>query len=85
MKPGKKRDISQAKPYQAIGKKLLTSHLRRLNLTPQSAPVAQLDRVSASEAEGHKFESCRVRHFNPYDLHSYPTPFLAVPSGQWFD
>lgn len=26
------------------------------------APVAQLDRVSASEAEGHRFESCRVRH-----------------------
>ena len=25
------------------------------------APVAQLDRVSASEAEGHRFESCRVR------------------------
>lgn len=26
------------------------------------APVAQLDRVSASEAEGRRFESCRVRH-----------------------
>ncbi len=26
------------------------------------APVAQLDRVSASEAEGHAFESHRVRH-----------------------
>ena len=26
------------------------------------APVAQLDRVSASEAEGHRFESCRARH-----------------------
>lgn len=26
-----------------------------------NAPVAQLDRVSASEAEGHRFESCRVR------------------------
>ena len=29
----------------------------------KNAPVAQLDRVSASEAEGHRFESCRVRHF----------------------
>src|SRR5690606_36658962 len=26
-------------------------------------PVAQLDRVAASEAVGHRFESCRVRHF----------------------
>ncbi len=30
-----------------------------LNIT---APVAQLDRVTASEAVGHRFESCRVRH-----------------------
>ena len=27
------------------------------------APVAQLDRVLASEAKGHRFESCRARHF----------------------
>ena len=27
-----------------------------------SAPVAQLDRVSVSEAEGHRFDPCRVRH-----------------------
>ena len=27
-----------------------------------SAPVAQLDRASASGAEGHRFESCRARH-----------------------
>ena len=26
------------------------------------APVAQLDRVLASEAKGHRFESCRARH-----------------------
>ena len=26
------------------------------------APVAQLDRAFASEAEGHRFESCRVHH-----------------------
>ena len=28
------------------------------------APVAQLDRASASGAEGHRFESCRARHFH---------------------
>ncbi len=27
----------------------------------QKAPVAQLDRALASEARGHRFESCRVR------------------------
>ena len=27
------------------------------------APVAQLDRVLVSEAKGHRFESCRARHF----------------------
>ena len=30
--------------------------------TPAAAPVAQLDRVLASEAKGHRFESCRARH-----------------------
>ena len=29
-----------------------------------SAPVAQLDRVLPSEGRGHRFESCRVRHYN---------------------
>jgi ferredoxin len=28
-----------------------------------SAPVAQLDRALPSEGRGHKFESCRARHF----------------------
>jgi hypothetical protein len=28
----------------------------------RDAPVAQLDRVNASEALGHKFESCRAHH-----------------------
>ena len=37
---------------------LYLGHYLKIN-----APVAQLDRVSASEAEGHRFESCRVRHF----------------------
>jgi hypothetical protein len=31
--------------------------------SPYHAPVAQLDRVSASEAEGHWFESSRARHY----------------------
>jgi hypothetical protein len=31
--------------------------------TPYNAPVAQLDRVSASEAEGPEFESRRAHHF----------------------
>src|SRR5215475_14759698 len=30
-----------------------------------NAPVAQLDRVSPSEGEGHRFESCRVRQPSP--------------------
>ncbi len=29
----------------------------------RAAPVAQLDRVLDSESKGHRFESCRVRHF----------------------
>ena len=27
------------------------------------APVAQLDRVLVSEAKGHRFDSCRARHY----------------------
>src|SRR6266487_1603806 len=30
---------------------------------PVRAPVAQLDRVLVSEAKGHRFDSCRARHF----------------------
>jgi hypothetical protein len=33
------------------------------------APVAQLDRALPSEGRGHRFESCRVRHFiNKYQI-----------------
>ena len=32
-------------------------------------PVAQLDRVSASDAEGCEFEPRRVRHFFSFDAH----------------
>ena len=35
------------------------SHSR--SILPNHAPVAQLDRVLASEAKGHRFESCRAR------------------------
>ena len=37
----------------------------KLSMKPPSpARVAQLDRVSASEAEGRRFESCRARSLN---------------------
>ncbi len=36
------------------------------NSATNRAPVAQLDRASASGAEGHRFESCRAYHlFHP--------------------
>ncbi len=34
------------------------------SLHAKDAPVAQLDRASASGAEGHRFESCRARHIS---------------------
>ena len=37
------------------------------------APVAQLDRVPPSEGGGHRFESCRVRHF-PFKFSILPKP-----------
>jgi hypothetical protein len=38
----------------------------RLNPDACGAPLAQLDRASASGAEGHRFESCRARQlFHP--------------------
>ena len=45
-----------------------SDHARVLNHTHSyfdwtpAAPVAQVDRVSASEAEGHRFKSCRAHH-----------------------
>ena len=59
----------------------------------QQAPVAQLDRASASGAEGHRFESCRARQlFRPFfstkraffvefSLAVLPEA-VALPSGQ---
>ena len=36
-----------------------------LGVTSVQAPVAQPDRALPSEGRGHRFESCRVRHFVP--------------------
>ena len=36
-----------------------TLHMDYIN---NFAPVAQLDRVSASEAEGRRFDSCQAHH-----------------------
>lgn len=44
------------------------------------APVAQLDRALPSEGRGHRFESCRVRHFHRI-IHSFcfnPVLLLSV-------
>jgi hypothetical protein len=46
----------------------------RLVLSRPHAPVAQLDRVSASEAEGHWFESSQARHFPQARKHSRSVP-----------
>ena len=44
------------------------------------APVAQLDRVSASEAEGHRFKSCRARQIPIADTaHDAPTARSPKP------
>ena len=47
------------------------------------APVAQLDRASASGAEGHRFESCRARQFLPNHSRKHR---LGLPSSsvRWF-
>lgn len=44
---------------------------------PNHAPVAQLDRVSVSEAEGHRFNSCQARHFLLYFLLGFSSPLFA--------
>ena len=46
------------------------------------APVAQLDRVSPSEGEGHRFESCRVRqNFNELVKQPMPLKLFWVAPG----
>ena len=42
------------------------------------APVAQLDRVSASEAEGHWFDSSRARHLKLMKRALPPVPLTAA-------
>jgi hypothetical protein len=39
------------------------SKRRRPAIRAGDAPVAQLDRALPSEGRGHRFESCRARHF----------------------
>ena len=50
-----------------------------------SAPVAQLDRALPSEGRGHRFESCRVRHFpvifRPFNGTPPPPADGRVPGG----
>src|SRR5205807_8883254 len=42
---------------------------------PSAAPVAQLDRASASGAEGYRFESCRARQIGSRcPLHPFTIP-----------
>ncbi len=56
--------------------------MQRLDVTavlshPHHAPVAQLDRVSVSETEGHRFNSCQARHFLFSLLFAFSTPSVA--------
>ena len=44
------------------------------------APVAQLDRASASGAEGHRFESCRARHLFPRILRDFVNGVCCRPN-----
>ena len=44
------------------------------------APVAQLDRVSVSEAEGHRFDSCQARHFFSIFFLLFLSPSFAEPA-----
>ena len=46
----------------------------------QFAPVAQLDRVPPSEGGGHRFESCRARHYTK-GLYFMYWPFSFRPTG----
>src|ERR1700704_6943602 len=50
-------------------------------MTCFSAPVAQLDRALPSEGRGHKFESCRARHFGT----KLGTPKVAVSAARCGD
>ena len=59
-------DLSEAKGVAAVRSAARTCSNLRCNFRfSLPAPVAQLDRVAASEAVGHRFESCRVHHVFP--------------------
>ena len=45
-----------------------------------NAPVAQLDRVSVSEAEGHRFDSCQARHLFSILFLLFLSPSFAEPA-----
>ena len=46
------------------------------------APVAQLDRALPSEGRGHRFESCRARHFSTTSEQHWPSVRTAASSGE---
>jgi hypothetical protein len=58
---------------------------------PVCVPVAQLDRVTVSEAVGRRFDSCRVRHFKfPFISASTANGFFnsystVTPFNFWFE
>ena len=43
--------------------RIILSHSPQFHYLEKLAPVAQLDRALPSEGRGHRFESCRVRHY----------------------
>ena len=43
-------------------------------MRPGQAPVAQLDRALPSEGRGHRFESCRARHFSTTPEQNWAPP-----------
>jgi hypothetical protein len=58
--------ISRRAPYQGKQGRCISIPSAPLGMAMKAsinAPVAQLDRVLASEARGHRFESCRARHY----------------------
>ena len=58
-----RRDGASACRQRSIGER--GERPATLVVEASHAPVAQLDRASASGAEGHRFESCRARHPPP--------------------
>ena len=59
-KPGNDSALSA----EAQGPQMVSSRAINFRINMTNAPVAQLDRASAFEAEGRGFESLRARHFH---------------------